>query len=1041
MAYSTGSLWCSSLLAGLTLGALVACSTPGPPALEEQFRELPVESRRLTGPLFWLHGDESPELLTEYVGKVAAGGNGCFTAESRPHVDWLGPGWYHDLEVCLEAAKRHDLEMWIFDEKWWPSGEVGGQVPLEYGSKFLEMSVVEVEAPNATGFEPSSLSADRVVAIIGGRETGDGIDPESLVDLTWLLDPGERRAWKPLSGEWRVMIFTYHCHAGRRRGPVIDGASQKAVDWYIDTVYQPHYDHFPDDFGETIVGYFYDEPETHGDWGTEVIPMLKERGVDWMAALVAWKGKLAGEAQVTYRYQYQDALAEAWGRTLYGGIEAWCREHGVESIGHFLEHSLAYLNPKLCAGNIFQLMKYSSMGGIDAVFAQFVMGKHEMRGQPTWQTPKLGSSISHAYGKRDDLAMVEIFGARGQDLTYREMKWWTDHMQVSGINFHIPHAFNPRSPHDRDCPPYFYNNGEEPRWPLYRVYADYTSRLSLMLSGGRHVCPVALLFLGNSYHVGAAIPPEKMATALQDALFDNDWLPYEVLENDVVIDGPTLRLREEAYRVLVVPAVEVIPYASLARAREYFEAGGVVVGYGMLPSLSATPGRSAAEIDELVEALWGQVDQPGTAVCRTSQAGGRSYFLPAELDSALLAEVLTVDAGIRPTMEVLAGEPDDLLHVLHRVKQGRDVFFLCNQQHLGPAQRFELRFHAPGVPEIWDPLRGETYSIAHERRPDGTVELALELEPLESLLVVFGDGERARPARCDGSVSHVAEPLVVERLPNPPAAPRPERERSALVGCPWIWFAGDGDRPPGCSRYFRGSLSVDPDRELTTAQIELTADNDFVLYVGGEELGRGSGDYEGWRRTATLDLTPRLRPGANRLAVVATNFDPSPNPAGLIGRYELTYADGSTTTGCIDGSWRASDRAPEGWTAAGFDDSAWPLAKEVATYGGGAWGAFDDEHSRLTLSPVTGDPFEGRFLLPSEWLADDLRVVLEAQGFDLGAAAVRVNGEYAGGFIGAPFRLEITDLLQRGENTLRIEPRAPTEARIVAYPLSPVRPR
>ena len=49
-----------------------------------------------------------------------------------------------------------------------------------------------------------------------------------------------------------------------------------------------------------------------------------------------------------------------------------------------------------------------------------------------------------------------------------------------------------------DWPPYFYNGGYEPRWPLYRVFADYASRLSLMLTGGRHVCPVALLFMGQS---------------------------------------------------------------------------------------------------------------------------------------------------------------------------------------------------------------------------------------------------------------------------------------------------------------------------------------------------------------------------------------------------------------------------------------------------------------------------------------------------------------------------------------------------------------
>ena len=135
------------------------------------------------------------------------------------------------------------------------------------------------------------------------------------------------------------------------------------------------------------------------------------------------------------------------------------------------------------------------MGAIDAVFKQFVPGKKD---DSTYQTPKLGSSITHAYGKADDVTMVEIFGARGQDLTYPEMKWWTDLMQVAGVNFLIPHSFNPRAPYDTDCPPYFYNGGYEPRWPLYRVFADYTSRLSLMLTGGRHVCPVAFLFPGYS---------------------------------------------------------------------------------------------------------------------------------------------------------------------------------------------------------------------------------------------------------------------------------------------------------------------------------------------------------------------------------------------------------------------------------------------------------------------------------------------------------------------------------------------------------------
>jgi len=142
--------------------------------LERMFTGVPIEARRLTGPLFWLHGDESRERLEMYVGKVAEGGNGCFTAESRPHSDWLGEGWFRDLGICLEAAKRHNLDMWIFDEEWWPSGEAGGRVPAEHASKKLEVAVLVNRShtqfpvtPTYTGYALSTTLTDHVEVVLG----------------------------------------------------------------------------------------------------------------------------------------------------------------------------------------------------------------------------------------------------------------------------------------------------------------------------------------------------------------------------------------------------------------------------------------------------------------------------------------------------------------------------------------------------------------------------------------------------------------------------------------------------------------------------------------------------------------------------------------------------------------------------------------------------------------------------------------------------------------------------------------------------------
>jgi hypothetical protein len=293
---------------------------------------------------------------------------------------------------------------------------------------------------------------------------------------------------------------------------------------------------------------------------------------------------------------------------------------------------------------MMRLQGHGDMGGIDAVFDQFVMGKRVTRDAPCWQTPKLASSISHAYGKSNDVAMVEIFGARGQDLTYPEMKWWADHMQVSGVNFLIPHSFNPRAPKDTDCPPYFYDGGFEPRWPLYRVFADYTSRLSLMLTGGRHVCPVALLYLGQSAQCGKHLLPDQISESLQDALYDCDWLPFEVFEKDMTVGRADLKLRNESYQVLVIPPVEVIPYPTLAKAKEFFDRGGVVLTHGFLPAKSATLGKTSQDIAGLREAIWGK-PAPGLTISKTSPGGGRSYLLPAQPTPEQLQQVLAGDAG------------------------------------------------------------------------------------------------------------------------------------------------------------------------------------------------------------------------------------------------------------------------------------------------------------------------------------------------------------------------------------------------------------
>ncbi len=858
------------ILAHLAIPSLLA-KEPGWAELEQQFDTLPMEARRLTGPLFWMHGDETRSQLEGELQKVLEGHNGTFTAEPRPHKDWLGEGWYRDLGINLDFARKNDLTMFIYDDWWWPSQMMGGRVPAEYGSKRLVATELRVEGPKAVS--ESGYDAPNLIRVIAGRETDGAVDGAKLVDLTSSVKDGTLR-WNAPAGAWRIMKFTWKFNGtqgSQQKFVSVDGADPACVDWFIKTVYQPHYDRFKSDFGKTITGYFYDEPETQGDWGSDFPKLVAERKLDLNKLLVSYKFKLAGDDQTAAYYSYLDTFAESWGRTMYGGMSRWCRDHKVVSMGHFMEHGNDIFSRDMSGGNMMQLLKFSDMGGMDLVCGQLQPGKRNMG---EYQMPKMASSVSHTGNKANDIAFCEIFGGYNQDLTYPTMKWLTDWHQVRGVNFLIPHSFNPRAPYDGDYPPYFYNGGKEPRWPLYRVWADYTNRLSLLLTGGRHVAPVAMLHLGQSYHVGAKHRPEELTSALQDVQFDCDWLQYDAWEKDAMLAGKGIKLRQEDYQVLVMPAAEVIPYPTLAKAREFFDKGGVVLAYGMLPSKSATLGRDSKDIATLCDALWGAAT-PGLTVSKTNAAGGRSYFLPENPTPADLKKLLECDAGIHPALEVVSGDTGNWLHVLHRQKDGRDVFLICNQNLEGAARPFTLRTAVKGTPEIWDPMRNEITSIPCQRDGKNT-EFALTLEPSESVLLVFRDQGRklpgritadmkpqrviplrdTRPAAGDKHITLKGKDTQSVILSANPSALEQEAVREA-----------DGrqvNTSPVKANPFDGSCTIPADIDLTKSLVYLEIDELTPEAAASVTVnGRFAGGFIG--KPLRLEVTRFLKPGSNTI--------------------------------------------------------------------------------------------------------------------------------------------------------------------------------
>lgn len=159
--------------------------------------------------------------------------------------------------------------------------------------------------------------------------------------------------------------------------------------------------------------------------------------------------------------------------------------------------------------------------------------------------------------------------------------------------------------------------------------------------------------------------------------------------------------------------------------------------------------------------------------------------------------------------------------------------------------------------------------------------------------------------------------------------------RSRLGAAQWIWYP-EGDpvvAAPAGKRYFRKSISVGG--EVKSAQLSMTADNEFSAWINGQQVGTGNAHSQ----VFTFDIAPLLKQGSNLLAVEAVNATNTPSPAGLIGAITIEYKDGRRQTVVTNKSWESSDIAGEQWKTT--SPAGWTAAKELGELGTAPWSSFD----------------------------------------------------------------------------------------------------
>ncbi len=532
-------------------------------------------------PFLWVHGVAIEEVYKE-MDAIKQCGIDQICIESRTYEAFSQDEWWVDFGKILAYAEKNGMKIWLFDDKHFPTGSGNDYIKShpELRKKLLRMCYHDVFSNDniSAMLTPTPANGESLISVIAYKRSNNMLygEPVVLTFKNGLTDISELQ-----NGIWRIFYFysgfyqeeqlQYHC----------DMLSYDSCQAMIKGVYDPHYEHFKEYFGNTFLGFFSDEPAFFNETSYDSVLGKSNMKIPWrddlcdimntdftMLPLLWQKDKENRMAEV--RLNYMDTVTRLYKENFGDMLGNWCREKGVMYIGHVIEDMGAHMRLGYGAGHYFRALNGQDMGGIDLVLQQIIPGfiseTHDASTgygdiNPAFNRyllAKLAVSHSHIDPKKKNRAMCEIFGAYGWAGGIPIQRKLVDHMLACGINNFVPHAFSDIH-NDCDCPPHFYNKGDNIQYKLFGQLSKYMQRVAHIISQGQHKSDVALLYTPEGeWSGGKMVYPEDIAIKLTQNQIDFDIIPEDGLPEYTVKDGKLI-INNESYGALLVPKCDYLP--------------------------------------------------------------------------------------------------------------------------------------------------------------------------------------------------------------------------------------------------------------------------------------------------------------------------------------------------------------------------------------------------------------------------------------------------------------------------------------------------
>lgn len=693
-------------------------------------------------PFLWMRG-EAPEVLREEIKKIHDAGIGAVCLESRPHPDYAGDGWWHDLDIVIGEAQKYGMQIWILDDSHFPTGAANNQMALhpEQARRFVFSQFVDVTGPIPAAqvdvdlmltkqitwvdlgkpVEQPLYKDTRLLSVTAARIDHQDVQDGYAIDLTSQVRDGYL-TWDVPEGVWRIRVAFDTTAFGAKTNYInyIDADSVRVL---IDEVYEPHWEHYKDLFGTVIAGFFSDEPGFYnieffqGDnkigatmplpWGREMEQLLSEEyGPELYRDLPLLFAEEKDHLQTRIRTAYMDCVSRLYSKNFSQQLGNWCRAHGVQYIGHIVEDSYGYMRLGPGCGHYFRAMAGQDIAGIDNIGYQLMPGNDRGSRHTGFQDldpefyhyglARLGASEAAIDPKKKGRLLCENFGAYGWRLGVRDMKWLVDYLVGQGVNYFVPHAFSMAEYPDVDCPPHFYARGNNPEFPYFCHLMRYTDRLCNLFSDGQGVVQAGVLFEAESDWAGEVMPGHRIGKELIQNQIDFLFLPSDALADEnccsVTEDGRTFSINGSKMQVLIVPECEYLP----TRAARF---------------ITAHPTLPVIYLNHYPIGIAEQREESGTELLESAIRD--RICVPLSELAARLQEM-----GI--TDEIHLMDHEENLHLYRYIKGGRQ---LCHLMNVSVSRTVDVRLHLPeGAWRTYDAMH-DVYSPLAVK--DGIAHLVL----------------------------------------------------------------------------------------------------------------------------------------------------------------------------------------------------------------------------------------------------------------------------------------------------------------------------